>query len=163
MMVDHSIHPTDAAFFVRPDYFDVLASLRAEAPVHQWGPGFWTIARYEDIRDISRDPGHYCSGQGALVNDPIRGLVNPMSAPSLLHMDPPEHSSFRGLLNRRFTPRALSGLDESIRRCAVHALDHLEPHEEIDLVATATSPFPLAVIAELLGSATHRGRTWCRS
>jgi cytochrome P450 len=66
-------------------------------------------------------------------------------------MDPPEHSAFRGLLNRRFTPRALSGLGESIRRCAVKALDGLEPHEEIDLVATATSPFPLSVIAELLG------------
>ena len=38
-------------------------------------------------------------------------------------MDPPEHSAFRGLVNRRFTPRALAPLADSIRRCAVAALN----------------------------------------
>ncbi len=36
------------------------------------GPGFWVVTRYEDIRDLSRDPRRFCSGRGALVNDPIR-------------------------------------------------------------------------------------------
>ena len=44
-----------------------------------------------------------------------------MSARSILHMDPPEHAAFRGLVNRRFTPRALAGLAESIRKSAVGA------------------------------------------
>ena len=38
-----------------------------------------------------------------------------MEGRSILHMDPPEHAAFRGLVNRRFTPRALAGLAESIR------------------------------------------------
>ena len=42
-----------------------------------------------------------------------------MLARSILHMDPPEHAAFRGLVNRRFTPRALSGLAESIRKTRV--------------------------------------------
>ena len=112
------VDPRDAAFFLRDDYFDVLAQLRAEEPVHECAPGFWAVSRYEDIRDLSRDPAHFCSGRGALVNDPLRGSEAPVSARSILHMDPPEHAAFRGLVNRRFTPRAMSGLAESIRKTA---------------------------------------------
>ncbi len=145
------IDPRDAAFFVRPDYHEVLARLRAEDPVHECGPGFWALSRYEDIRDLSRDPQDFCSGRGALVNDPLRTAAAPMSAPSILHMDPPEHADFRRLVNRRFSPRALSGLAESIRASASGLLDAVETTEEIDFVSELAAPFPLTVIAELLG------------
>ena len=145
------IDPREAAFFVRDDYFDVLARLRAEDPVHECAPGFWVITRYEDIRNLSRDPAHFCSGRGALVNDPLRTSEAPMAGRSIIHMDPPEHAAFRGLVNRRFTPRALSGLAESIRESASTLLDAAEAREEIDFVAELAAPFPLAVIAELLG------------
>ena len=114
-------------------------------------PGFWAVTRYEDIRNLSRDPGHFCSGRGALVNDPMRASGAPMPSRSILHMDPPEHAAFRGLVNRRFTPRALSGLAESIRKSASTLLDAVEAREEIDFVAELAAPFPLTVIAELLG------------
>ena len=146
-----AIDPRDAGFFLRDDYFDVLAQLRAESPVHACAPGFWAVTRYEDIRNLSRDPARFCSGQGALVNDPLRGSKAPMSAPSILHMDPPEHAAFRGLVNRRFTPRAMSGLAESIRKTASTLLDSVDARNEIDFVAALAAPFPLTVIAELLG------------
>ena len=145
------IDPRDAAFFLRGDYYDVLAVLRSESPVHECAPGLWAVSRYEDIRNLSRDPGHFCSGQGALVNDPMRGSEAPMSARSILHMDPPEHAVFRGLVNRRFTPRAMSGLAGSIRKSASTLLDAADPRGEIDFVADLAAPFPLIVIAELLG------------
>ncbi len=146
-----SIDPRQATFFARPDYYDVLARLRTEDPVHEYAPGFWAVTRYEDIRDLSRDPERFCSGRGALVNDPLRTGAAPMSAPSILHMDPPEHAEFRRLVNRRFSPRALSGLTSSIRDSATTLLDSVEAAEEIDFVAELAAPFPLAVIAELLG------------
>jgi cytochrome P450 len=145
------IDPRDAAFFAREDYYDVLARLRAEDPVHACSPGFWVVSRYEDIRDLSHDPGHFCSGRGALVNDPIRSSGTPMLSRSILHMDPPEHAVFRKLVNRQFTPRALSGLEESIRKSASRLLDAVDARGEIDFVAELAAPFPLTVIAELLG------------
>ncbi|HEY3842350.1 MAG TPA: cytochrome P450 [Acidimicrobiales bacterium] len=151
MAEDHTVDPTDATFFTRPDYHEVLAKLRAEAPVFEWAPGRWTVARYEDIRDLSRDPSRFCSGQGALVNDPIRGADNPLGTPSILHMDPPEHSAFRSLLNRRFTPRALAPLANSVRQSAIDVIEAAPPGEEIDFVAELSAPFPLTVMAELLG------------
>jgi cytochrome P450 len=149
--VEPPVDPRDAAFFVRDDYYEVLARLRAEDPVHECAPGFWAVSRYEDIRDLSRDPRHFCSSRGALANDPIRASGPAIRAPSILHMDPPGHAAFRGLVNRRFTPRALSGLAESVRKTASGLLDAAEPHEQIDFVSELAAPFPLAVIAELLG------------
>jgi cytochrome P450 len=145
------IDPRDAAFFARQDYFDVLARLRAEDPVHACSPGFWVVSRYEDIRDLSRDPAHFCSGRGALVNDPIRSSETRTLARSILHMDPPEHGVFRKLVNRQFTPRILSGLEESIRKSASRLLDAVDAGGPIDFVAELAAPFPLIVIAELLG------------
>ncbi len=151
MLENHTVDPMDPSFFTGPAYHDTLAQLRAEAPVYEYAPGLWTIARYEDIRSVSRNPELFCSGRGALVNDPIRGMDNPMAAPSILHMDPPEHSDFRGLLNRRFTPRALAQMADSIRQSARSVIESASPSHEIDFVAELSSPFPLLVIAELLG------------
>jgi cytochrome P450 len=148
---DQRIDPRHAAFFTREDYYEVLAWLRTEDPVHLCEPGFWVVTRYEDIRDLSRDPQHFCSGRGALVNDPIRTAEISVAGRSILHMDPPEHAAFRGLVNRRFTPRALSGLRESIHKSASRLFDAVEPREEIDFVAELSAPFPIMVIAELLG------------
>ena len=145
------VDPRDAAFFVREDYYDILARLRAEDPVHACSPGFWVVTRYDDIRDLSRDPAHFCSGRGALVNDPMRSGGTPGLARSILHMDPPEHAVFRKLVNRQFTPRALSGLEESIRKSACRLLDAVDASGETDFVAELAAPFPLGVIAELLG------------
>jgi cytochrome P450 len=66
-------------------------------------------------------------------------------------MDPPAHAAFRGLVNRRFTPRAMAGLAESMRKTASTLLDAAETRDEIDFVSTLAAPFPLTVIAELLG------------
>lgn len=145
------IDPRDAAFFARDDYHAVLARLRDEDPVHECASGFWAVSRYEDVRDLSRDPVHFCSGRGALVNDPIRSDPDRVVAPSIIHMDPPEHAEFRRLLNRRFSPRSLAGLAPFIRATAATLLDGLDPRAEIDFVSELSAPFPLAVIAELLG------------
>ncbi len=148
---DERIDPRNAAFFAREDYYELLAKWRAEDPVHECAPGFWAVTRYEDVRDLSREPTRFCSSRGVLINDPMRTSSRPTLDRSIVHMDPPEHGSFRGLVNRRFTPRALSGLAESIRTSASCLLDAVAAREEIDFVAELAAPFPLGVIAELLG------------
>ena len=143
--------PTVPGYYLRPDYYDLLADLRREAPVHEFAPGMRTIARYEDIREISRDPARFCSSMGALVNDPMRTWERPTKAPSILHMDPPDHVGFRKLVNREFTPRAIADLEPRIRDLARAALDRTPDTGVFDFVDLVAAPFPLMVIAELLG------------
>jgi cytochrome P450 len=146
--------PTSTAFYARHDYFDVLRALREEAPVHQVAPGLVTVARYDDIREISRSPLRFKSGGGALVHDPVREGGSMSGAPaSILFVDPPDHVEHRKLVNREFTPRAVGGMEARIRELARRVFDRVEPHaaEPIDVVDHLTAPFPLLVIAELLG------------
>lgn len=143
------IDPGVAGFFTRPDYADVLARLRAEAPVFAYTPGSWTVARYDDVRAVSRDPETFCSGQGVLMLDPVRdGATLPGS---ILHMDPPVHAEWRKVASRWFTPRAVAQLSERVHARTVEVLDRVEPGSEVDFVDAVAAPNPVLVIAELLG------------
>jgi cytochrome P450 len=149
-----AIDPESPGLFTRPDYFELLARLRRDAPVYEYEPNAWTIARYDAVREISRDPERFCSGRGVLMNDPLRrgGEIHG----SILHMDPPEHAPWRQLVNRRFTPRAVTTFSDRIHaaaRAVLDDLDDIEPGTTVDFVDRVAAPFPVLVIAELLGIA----------
>ena len=141
-----------AGFYLRPDYFELLARLRAEAPVTRAAGGSWLVSRYEDIRAISRDPERFISRRGVLVNDPMRGSEDEADPTySILHLDPPTHAAYRQIVNRRFTPRAVAGLEDSIRAVVRRVLDAVPAGETIDFVEQVAAPIPIAVIADFFG------------
>ena len=142
--------PRDPHFRTRPDFFEVCARLRAESPVHEVVPQLKAVSRYEDIREISRDPARFCSGGGVLANDPIRDQGRALPG-SIIHMDPPTHGEWRRVLNRRFTPRAVVPLEARIRELAVELIEALPAGEAGDVVAGLSAPLPVLAIAELLG------------
>lgn len=140
---------SDPDTFRRDDYFPVLAALRARDGLPGYEPGARAVARYADIREISRDPARFCSGRGVLVNDPLRegGKIEG----SILHLDPPRHAAYRKLLNREFTARAVGRMEERVRGRARALLDAIPPGEEVDVVDALTAPLPVMVIADILG------------
>jgi cytochrome P450 len=150
-----------AGLYLRPDYYELLAWLRANDPVHRLArdPGMVLVSRYDDIREISRDPARFSSRHGALVNDPVRAVEPNDEAGSLLHLDPPLHADYRKLLNREFTPRAVAKMEATVRRIAAEAFDALgelaSSGAPVDLVEHLALPIPVRVIAELIGMAHH--------
>jgi cytochrome P450 len=150
-MPTFDIAPETPGLFTRPDYYDLLAALRRDAPVYGYEPGSWTVARYDDVRDVSRDPARFCSGRGVLMNDPLRNAGEIHG--SILHMDPPVHAPWRQLVSRRFTPRATATLEGAVRAAACSVLDDISRDDTIDFVDRVAAPFPVLVIAELLGIA----------
>jgi len=142
--------PRDPGFRIRPDFHELTARLRAEAPVHEVAPGLKVLSRYDDIREVSRSPERFRSGGGVLANDPIRDEGRALEG-SIIHMDPPEHGEWRRVLNRRFTPRAVGPMEARIRELTVALLDELPRGEPTDLVDGLCAPLPVLAIAELLG------------
>jgi cytochrome P450 len=142
-----------AGFFLRPDYHDILTWLRENAPAYELDDGSWLISRYEDIREVSRQPELFSSRRGALINDPLRDAEPDDSAGSLLHLDPPIHADYRKLLNRSFTPRRVGFLEAAVRATVDQVLDRVPADGEIDAVERIAAPIPVVVIAELLGIA----------
>ena len=144
---------TVPGFFLRDDYVETMAWLRANAPAHPLADGSWLISTYDDIRAVSRQPAVFSSRRGALVNDPLRGSEPNDASGSLLHLDPPIHADYRTLLNRRFTPRAAGSLEPAVRATVDDVLGRLSIGDDIDAVEQICAPIPVAVIAELLGIA----------
>jgi cytochrome P450 len=86
------------------------------------------------------------------------GVAEP---PSMLVVDPPDHTRYRRLVSRAFTPRAIAGFEPMIRSTAETLLDALEARAAADggpadLVDAYAAQLPVLVIAELLGVPTER-------
>ena len=139
----------DPAFYAG-DPFPHYARLRAEAPL-AWlpDPGCWIASCHADVLRISRDPETFCSSQGVLLMDVTRDL--PEIPGALLYVDPPEHGRYRRLVNPGFSTSRIRTLEADIRTRARALLDTVEPGAVTDVVPILAVPFPLLVIADLLG------------
>jgi cytochrome P450 len=82
------------------------------------------------------------------------GVVDP---PSMLVVNPPEHTRFRRLVSRAFTPRAIAAFEPAVQRTADELLDVLpRAAGGVDLVEAYAAQLPVLVIAELLGVPVER-------
>ena len=69
-------------------------------------------------------------------------------------LDPPNTDRCARIANGRFTPRAVREQGDDIERIALEILDEAAPagaSGELDFVERIAAPFPLAVIAWILG------------
>jgi cytochrome P450 len=96
-----------------------------------------------------------------VTEDPeTSGVAEP---PSMLVVDPPDHTRFRRLVSRSFTPRATASFEPVVQRTAEALLDAMDADAgPIDLVQTYAAELPVLVIAELLGVPTDRREDFLR-
>jgi cytochrome P450 len=152
--VTEFIDLSDHDAFVEAVPHEAFAALREHDPVH-WnpepdGPGFWAVTRYGDIRAVHRDVGTYSSEIGGTSLEDLEPEYIE-ARKSMLDMDPPRHDELRGLIARRFTPRAVGVWEEQVRTVTREVLDRALPMGEFDFVAEIASEIPMQVFAEILG------------
>ena len=146
----------------------MYARLRDEAPVHyqrfdrirggavvddEAGPGFFVLSRFEDVFAAARDVETFSSARGlSLDGGDIKALG---LAPTIVMMDPPDHTAYRRLVSRGFTPRAVAPLEPIVREFVRSRLDvmgeELRATGETDLIAGLAGPLPSFVVAHYLG------------
>jgi cytochrome P450 len=134
---------------------DVWTRLRADAPVaHVEAPGFepfWAITKHADVVQVASQPERFSSAQGITL---ARTGAPPMPPSEILVLlDPPKHGPARRLVSAGFTPRAVRERRPGIERIADDVLAAApDPAAGAqDVVATVAAPFPLGVIAWILG------------
>jgi cholest-4-en-3-one 26-monooxygenase len=69
----------------------------------------------------------------------------------MLTMDAPEHTRYRKLVNRGFTPRQMRMLEPHIRELTNQIIDAVIEAGECDFVTDVAAELPLQVIAEMIG------------
>jgi cytochrome P450 len=81
------------------------------------------------------------------------GPLTPSEPPSMLAVDPPDHTRYRKLVTRAFSARAVAALRGRVEEIAEELLDGMAGRDgAVDLVAEYASLLPVTVIAEMLGA-----------
>jgi cytochrome P450 len=100
---------------------------------------------HEAVSHVLRDGATFSSSG----YEQIMGIV---MGHSILEMDEPEHSRYRGLIQQAFTRKIQARWETELVHPIVHKLiDHFADRGRADLVRELTFPFPVNVIAGMLG------------
>ncbi len=143
----HSYDPFDPAVIADP--YPHYAFLRDSAPCYrQPDRGIWVLSRFEDVRAALSNTAVFSSTEGVgFERRPV---------PMMIAYDPPEHTRLRRIVASRFTPKALAQWTPRIETIARALFDPLVGAGPSDLTATLTAPFPVQVIAEMMGIPIER-------
>ncbi len=137
-----------------PDH--VFAELRSTAPVyHQQltvavddrvGREFWVCTKHAEVSRVHRDYETFTATGGPLIQE-----VDLFAAyPSIINLDPPDHTKRRRIIAKAFTPRAVAKLEQGIRTRAhlmAGSLLSAGGGEFVDLAAG----LPISVIGDIVG------------
>ena len=134
------------------DPFPMYRRLRDEDPVHHVERGdYWVLSRFADVFAAARGPATFSSASGlTFAYDDMRTVGLDEVAPMVM-LDPPEHTAFRRLVARGFTPRQVAEIEPAVRAFVVERLDRLRDAGGGDVVAELLKPLPSFVVAHYLG------------
>jgi cholest-4-en-3-one 26-monooxygenase len=134
------------------DQFDLL---RREAPVF-WhaepeGSGFWAVTKHADVKRISRDPKTFSSELGGTFIPDQDEETLMMLRLSVLNMDEPQHTRYRSIVAKGFTPRVIAKLVEDVNGRAVRVVDEIVGRGECEFVNDVAAKVPIQTICTMLG------------
>ncbi|HUB54846.1 MAG TPA: cytochrome P450 [Mycobacterium sp.] len=79
-------------------------------------------------------------------------LLHPLRAPSLLAVEPPDHTRYRKTVSSVFTTRAVTALRDGVEQTALTLLDQLSREPGVvDVVDRYCAQLPVAIISDILG------------
>ncbi|WP_369167215.1 cytochrome P450 [Streptomyces sp. R28] len=112
--------------------------------------GCWLVTRHEDVRFVTSDPRFTRDIVGRPTPRMTKHLIPLDRAVSFV--DPPDHARVRSVVTSAFGRNALEALRPRARQILDGLVDGLlEAGPPADLVRHVTSPFPMAVLGELVG------------
>ena len=139
--------PFCAEYYAHP--YDIYRRLRDEASVYYSEQyDFYALSRHEDVAGAFKDFETYSSSRGVTLEEIHTGEHSHQQ--SIIWMDPPDHRRMRGLVNKVFTPRAITAQEGVVRERIRHHLSSVDPNA-FDVVADFSALFPVEVITTMLG------------
>jgi len=128
--------------------------MREAAPVMAMEGGIMDatiVFRHEDVMQVLHDPETFSSNDDAVAIGQVRPLIP-------LQIDPPDHKTYRRLLDPLFAPRQVAKLEGRTRALVTVLIDgvigdgHTNFHHEI------AEPLPTQIFLELMGLPPERFR-----
>ena len=139
------------AYEFHEDPYPIYKWLREEAPAYRNdSDDFWALSRHADVLAGFKNSKDLSNSHGVSPDPSARGEMARLGT-SFLGMDPPEHTAFRGLVSKTFTPRRVAEMEPRIRALTVQYLDELEDLQRFDMIDDFAGKLPMDVISEMLG------------
>jgi cytochrome P450 len=147
---------------VAADPVPFYEQLRALGPVVR-GRINYVAVDHAAAHDLLRSDDFRVVSVGSNLPAPLRwlesrardDLLHPLRAPSLLAVEPPEHTRYRKAVSAVFTSRAVAALRDRVEHTAAKLLDQLADEAGgagvVDIVGRYCSQLPVAIISEILG------------
>ena len=134
--------------------FETYRRMRDEAPLYYSEKyDFWALTRYEDVSAAIKDYETFSSTKGVtldMVKASASGDDGSALGKIIISLDPPEHERMRKLVNRVFTPRAVTALESLVAESIDRYVSQLDP-SSFDAVADFAALFPVEIITSMLG------------
>jgi len=150
---------------------EYFAHLRATEPV-SWrdhdAPSipYWAVTSHEACVRVNREWEEFSSfPKTSLINDNTEEMIAQQQL-MMLNMDPPDHTRYRRLVNKAFTPRMIRDLEVRLHTVTDELLDNVCEVGAADFVVDIAAELPLIVIAELMGvpfEDRHKMFNWSNS
>ncbi|WP_276352172.1 cytochrome P450 [Cohnella caldifontis] len=123
---------------------ELYKEMRARCPLahsNEWG-GFWVLSRYEDVVGVLKDYHTYTTSvQNVVPKVAFTGRRPP------LHLDPPEHSVYRRLINRFFTKEKMARIEPLVQRDTEELAKALIGGHTVEIAADYSHKIPAHVFA----------------
>ncbi len=145
--------------------YSAYQTLRDDAPVFlDPDTGYYVVSRYEDIRDILRDPETYGNApleeseaffrMGARARQAIALFEEKGWAPAanLDFRDEPEHRQMRRIFDQAFRAGRIKDLDPFVKETAYKLFDDFIDDGQCDWVRAFAVPMPLLIIGKQMGA-----------
>ncbi|HEX4108952.1 MAG TPA: cytochrome P450 [Solirubrobacteraceae bacterium] len=140
--------PLDA--HVQQDPYRYYAQLREEAPAYFIESiGAWGLFRFEDCAHTFKHPEIF-SARDFIAN--AFGEFDPVpEVPSIIALDPPEHTRLRKLAGKAFLPSVIKAMEPRIEEIIRNLLEEHADTEQFDFIADYAAYVPVSVMSSILG------------
>jgi cytochrome P450 len=143
----------DPDVYVRGVPHRTFERLRNDEPVSWWeengGSGFWAVTRYEDIVSASHDWKTFSTTRGIRLEEMSDEELR--ARRSLMEMDPPEHTTYRRIVQPPFSHTEVNAAEAGIRLLARAVVDDVRGNECFDFVDAIARRLPMRMLGKMLG------------
>ncbi len=151
-----AINPLSEKLWTDP--YRYHSRLRAVAPIH-YSPAvqaYW-VTEFDYVQEILKDKRfgadvrRYPGRVARITKGMDERRLTAFNNPSMLDLDPPDHSRLRRLVSQGFMHKFIQSLEPNIKKIIRDCLDRVSNVDQFDLVEVVAAPLPAIVIAEMLG------------
>jgi cytochrome P450 len=144
---------TDPDVYVHGVPHATFKRLRDEDPVSWWdekdGRGFWAVTRYDDILTVSKNHKTFSTAKGIRLEDMKDDELK--ARKTMMELDPPEHTTYRRMVQPPFSNREVASYEEALRLMARGVIDEIKGREHFDFVELLARQLPMRMLGKLLG------------